>query len=155
MYSASWKKEINRVSGTENPLILCEIHHSALAEPVRVVNDKESVEHNGYTYVGLAFRVTLPSDPESGLPRARLAIDNIGKELMQWIELSEGARGTTITLSQIMRSDPDHVEWSVTMNLTNISVTTHEVSGDLSYDDILNMPGLPFTYRPETAPGIF
>jgi Domain of unknown function (DUF1833) len=155
MYSSSWKKKTNKVAGDENPLILLEINHPLLAEPVRVVNDKQDVVSNGHNYIRCAFDCTLPSDPESGSPRARIAVDNVGRELMQWVEASDGAPGATGTIRQIMRSEPDLIEFEATLNMTNISATTMKVSADLTYEDTLNLPANPFQYRPETAPGLF
>lgn len=56
---------------------------------------------------------------------------------------------------QIMRSDPDFIEESLSLNISNITVTARSVSGQLGYDDILNRAGTAYTYRPETAPGLF
>lgn len=54
-----------------------------------------------------------------------------------------------------MRSDPNFIEDELRLDLRNIQVTTAAVSGQLGYARILDMPGTAYTYRPETAPGIF
>jgi hypothetical protein len=56
---------------------------------------------------------------------------------------------------QIMRSDPATVEWEITMDLSNLSITMLEVTGELSFDDLLNKPGVALMYRPSVAPGLF
>lgn len=154
-YSSNFKKEVNKVSGGDVRVILLEINHEELSEPIRVVNDKQDIVSNGDTYLALAFNITLPDDPEAGLPRASISIDNVSKDLMFWLEQSDGARGATATIRQVLRSDPNTIESEVTLNLTNISANSYQVSGQLGYDDILNMSANPFCYRPENAPGLF
>ena len=154
-YSATLKEKINSTSASETPLLLLEIDHPDLPAPVRVVNDNQDLVHQGNTYTAMAFRASLPEDLEEGMPRARLAIDNVGKELVAWLEASGGGQGATVRMIQVLRSTPDIIEWEVTMDLTNLSMTALEVSGVLSFDDLLNRPGVTLTYRPETAPGLF
>lgn len=154
-YSAAWRRTVNALSAAERPLLLLEITHADLAEPIRVVNDSQDLTSNGELFVGLAFHAELPSDLEQGMPRARLVVDNVGKELVGWLEASNGGQGARCRMLQMLRSDPDTIEWEVTLDLTNLIVTPMTVSGDLGYDDLLNRAGIPFTYRPETAPGLF
>ena len=154
-YSAAYKSTLAGVSSAEAPLLLLEIDHSALASPVRVVNDTQDITSNGDIYVGLPFRCELPDDFEAQLPRARLAIDNIGRELMVWIETSQGGAGSTCRFMQVMRSRPDTIEWEITMALSNVKCTVMEVSADLGFENLFSRMACQFTYRPDTAPGIF
>ncbi len=149
------KEKLHSVNADEYPLVMLEIDHADLPSPVRVVNDTQNVTHNGDLFQALAFRVTLPDDLKEGLSKARLSIDNIGKELMDWLELSGGGEGATCRIIQILRSNPDLVEWETTLNLNNVGATTTEVTGQLGYEDLLNRPGMPTTYRPDNAPGLF
>lgn len=154
-YSAAYKSTLARTSAAEAPLVLLEINHPALSEPVRVVNDTQDVISNGKNYLACPFRCELPDDFEGQLPRARLAVDNVSRDLMYWIETSGGGAGSTVTFGQIMRSRPDLVEWSITMNLYNVTATFQEISGELGYDNFFGKPATQVTYRPETAPGVF
>lgn len=152
--STNLHQELNRLSA-EAPLTLLEIDHADLTTPVRVVQDNQDLVHQSNTFTALAFRITMPNDPEEGLPRAKLALDNVGKELITWLEASNGGQGASCRIMQVRRAAPDVVEWEITMDLDNVSITMLEVSGSLGFDDVLNLPGLPFTYRPDTAPGLF
>jgi hypothetical protein len=154
-YSANFKETIHATSAAEAPLILLEITHADLAQPIRVVNDNLDLVHAGDTYTALAFRVMPPDDLSEGQPRAAIAIDNIGRELTQWLELSGGGQGATVRMIQVLRSDPDTVEWEVTLDLADVQVNMLEVTGTLSFDDILNLPAVPLSYRPDVSPGIF
>lgn len=153
--STDAKKLIHSVNANELPIVLLEISHADLVTPVRVVNDNSDVVHNGDTFLALAFRITMPDDLKESPPRASLAVDNIGKELVSWLEMSNGGEGATCRMIQILRSNPNVVEWETTLNLNNVGMNSREVSGNLGYEDLLNRPGLPIVYRPDVAPGLF
>lgn len=154
-YSSEFVSTISGISPEELPLIALEIAHAALPEPVRVVNDSQDLISGGHTFIAAPFRFVLPDDQESQAPRASLAISNIGKELMQWIESSNGAKGATVRIMQIMRSRPEVIEYETTMGLSNVSADLREVSAGLTYDNLLARPSVSLAYRPDTHPGVF
>lgn len=154
-YSKFYKSTISRVSANEAPLILLEIYHPDLEQPVRVVNDTQDLISNGKTFIACAFRVTLPADQERTIPKATLAVDNVGRDLMYWIERSAGGRGAKATFMQVMRSRPDLIEWQTMMNLENVDCTFETVTGQLGYTDIYQRPAIAMQYRPDTSPGVF
>jgi len=154
-YTDAAKRQLHSVQASEWPLWLLEIDHPDLAQPARVVRDNQDLTHNGDLFVACGFELTPPDDLSNTATRANLSIDNVGKELMQWIELSGGGRGATARLLQVMRSDPNTVQFEVTMNLSRVSATSLVVSADLSFDEILNMPAVSVTYNLQTAPGLF
>ena len=154
-YSSAYKSTLAAVSSNEAPLILLEIDHADLGSPVRVVNDNSNLTSNGDIYIALPFRCELPDDFDGQLPRARLAVDNIGRELMQWIESSGGGNGSTCRFMQVMRSRPDTVEWEITMNLYNVRCTFMEVSSELGYDNTFSRAACALSFTPAIAPGIF
>lgn len=222
-YSDSMQETLNRTSADEPVLLLLEIDHADLSEPVRVVNDNDlfpygsgyawqaeravaldapgypslddatnMAAYNGryyvattggttgatepawpttigatvndgsvvwqcasYAFMACGFRYTLPDDLEQGNARARVAIDNVGRELVQWLELSNGGDGATVRMMQVRPSDPDTIEWETTMVLSNVSQSVMEVSGQLGYEDLLKRPAIGVVYDPATAPGIY
>lgn len=154
-YTKKFKATVNSTGATEAPLLLLEIAHADLAQPIRVVNDNQDLLRDGHTFTAMAFRATMPDDSEERLPRAALSIDNVGRELTQWLELSGGGQGATVRMIQVLRSVPDLIEWEVTLDINDVRIDMLEVSGSLGFDDILNLPAIPLTYRPDVAPGIF
>lgn len=153
-YTSNFKEQVGSTSGAA-PVYLLEISHDQLAVPIRVVNDTSDLVSNGDTYTAFAFRVALPDDVAGRLPRATLSIDNLGREMTQWLDASNGGKGAQCRLMQVMRDDPDVIEYEVTLDLLNVGQTVLEISGELGYDDTLNLAGLPITYRPDIAPGVF
>lgn len=154
-YTSEFKSTLAEVSAPEAPLVLLTINHPELAQPVRVVNDTQDLTSNGNLYVAIPFRCTLPDDFENQLPKARLSVDNVGKELMYWIENSGGGNGSLVTMAQVMRSRPDTIEWSITMNLFNVTCSMTEVSGELGYENLFSRKAISVQYRPFNSPGIF
>ncbi|AHB05620.1 hypothetical protein U875_09695 [Pandoraea pnomenusa 3kgm] len=154
-YSPRYRQTINAISAPESRLLLLQIDHPGLATPVRVVCDTQDLASNGNTYTALAFSCSLPDDQQGQLPTAQLEIDNVGRELTQWLEVSQGGLGATATLSEVLRSVPDHIEWSITLDMTGISITPQKVSATLGFLDTLNQQGVAVQFRPDTAPGLF
>lgn len=154
-YSSQYKSTLAKVSAEEAPLVLLEINHESLSSPVRVVNDMQDLTSNGNLFIACPFRYVLPDDFENQLPKARLAVDNIGRDLMYWIETSAGGNGSTVKMMQVMRSRPDTIEWSISMNLYNVQVTMREVSAELGFENLFAKPAVALQYRPDNTPGIF
>jgi len=153
--SNSGKVKVNATNSIDPMVILLQIDHPDLAAPIRVVQDSQNITSNGNLYVKMPFDVTPPDDLTQGSPKATLKMDNVGRELMQWLEISNGGAGATATLSRVFVSNPDIVEWQVTMDMTNLVANTTTVSARLGYEDLLNRAAVPIRYTPETAPGIF
>lgn len=154
-YSANARKEINKVSGSNLPVTMLEIDHVGLTVPIRIVNDREKITFEGNDYIPLSFRIALPTDLQKGLPRAKLSVDNVGKELVHWIETTHGGAGTSVRILQVLRTDPSVAEIDMTMTLKNISITAEVVSGELGFEDLLHVPAVTIKYTPEYASGIF
>ncbi len=154
-YSTNARKEISKVNADNLPLILLEIDHTDLTTPIRVVNDRTDIIFETNTYTALSFRIALPTDLQQGLPRATLAIDNVGKDLVQWLESSNGGAGTTVRILQVLRTDPSVAELDMLMTLFNIQVTASVVTGELGFEDLLNVPAVTLAYTPEVAPGLY
>jgi len=153
-YSAHHNKKVNATSG-EAPLTLLEIIHADLLQPIRVVNDNQDFVHLGDTFVAMAFNVRMPDDPEQGTPRAELSVDNIGREITQWLDVSGGGKGALVRFIQVMRDVPDLVEWETTLQLSNVGQSPVLVTGELGYQDILNQPAVAWVYNKDLAQGLF
>jgi len=154
-YSAQYKSTLAKVSAEEAPLILLEINHVALTQPVRVVNDMQDLTSNGNLFIACPFRYVLPDDFENQLPKAKLAVDNVGRDMMHWIETTSGGQNSTVKMMSVMRSRPDLIEWSSTMNLYNVQATMKEITAELGFDNMFAKPAVALQYRPDNTPGIF
>jgi len=154
-HSAAYLRAINATSADESPLDLAEIDHPTFEEPIRIVNDSQDLVSNGETFIALYFRCRRPDDREGQAPQAELVVDNVGEELMAPLEHSNGGEGATVRLMEVLRSDPDTIEWEATMNLKNVRAVNMEVIAALGYEEILHRPAVGLAYRPDIAPGLF
>lgn len=90
-------------------LVLLEIDHANLGTPLRFVNNSENVTSNSNLYTAFPFAVVLPDDQESREPRAEIRIDNISREIID--EVRSLSTYPTMTLSVILASSPNTIEW--------------------------------------------
>lgn len=154
-YSSAARSNLLATSADEPFLILLEITHSALVTPIRVVNDVQNITVGGNVYTALPFRVTLPDDVKGQIPQAKLEIDNIGRELTQWLEVSGGGQGAKCKIMQVMRSDLSTIEFQITLDLTNLTITNEVVTGTLGFVNTLGQVSTTSTFNPSSAPGLW
>lgn len=120
-----------------------------------VVSGGVTFRCEGYQYRSVGFDITMPDDKAKQLPRARLVIDNVNKELAPFLELSNGGEGTQVRVMEVLRSDPDTIEWETTLDLANIGMKNRTMVGDLGYEDLTGRNAVSLQYRPDTSPGLF
>jgi hypothetical protein len=153
-YSAHFRERTGAASG-EEPLYLLEIAHPQFATPVRIVDDTQDIVSSGNSFSACEFGVALPDSMAQTLPRAPIWIDNVGRELTAWLEASIGGKGATVRMMQVMRDTPDVLEADFTLDLLSVKQGMLVISGELGYEDVLNVPGMIATYRPNNTPGLF
>lgn len=154
-YTAPARRNLLATSADEPFLVLLEITHPELIVPIRVVNDSQNIVVEGNEFIACAFRITLPDDIDQQVPEARLEVDNIGRELTQWLEYSQGGKGAKCRIMQVLRSDPDTVEFDMTLDLSGLSVDNFVVRGQLGFQDTLGQPAVKLRFDPNTAPGLW
>lgn len=154
-YSDNAKRNLLATSADEPFLILLEITHPDLSVPVRLVNDVQNLTCGGVEFTACPFRMTLPDDVLGQLPHAQLEVDNIGRELTQWLEYSRGGQGARCRVIQVLRSDPDVMEMDISLDLTNLTITNTTVTGSIGFVNMLGRAGTVPTFTPKTAPGLW
>lgn len=154
-FSPQARRNINATSADEPLLVLVEITHADLAVPARFVNDTVGIEVEGNTFVKCRFDLTLPDDQDEQVPSAKLEVDNIGRELTQWLEYSGGGKGARCRLIMVLRSNPSNLEFDMTMDLSGLVVTNFRVSGDLGFKNTLMQSASTMRFDSTTSPGIF
>ncbi len=99
-----------RAASPGDAVVAClEIRHPELGDAaVRVVNDAIDLELGGRRYAALRFDARLADDVEGRQPAAELWIDNIGRDLTQWIEAAGGGAGATVRVMQCVRATRSH-----------------------------------------------
>ena len=136
-----------------------EVTHAGLTEPVRVVAD--TVEHTveGNVHIPLPFHAAMPQDKEGEIRTAVLRIDNVGEELMAWVEASEGGRDATMRAMRLIPPGDGETEstvaWEVTMSVGVTEVTNEFVTVSLTDEPVFGRPAVTVRHDPATSPGIF
>lgn len=154
-YTPAGRRNLLATSADEPVLVLCEITHPDLSEPIRVVNDTQNVTIQDAEYVACPFQLTWPDDVDQQQPKGQLQVDNIGRELTQWLEYSNGGKGAKCRLMQALRSDPSVLEYDITLDLTDISIDNQAVTGTLGYLNTMSIPAVALRFDPATSPGLF
>jgi hypothetical protein len=153
-YTSNFKRRTGGTSGSE-PSYLLEITHPQLVSPIRVINDNADLISNGNTFQACAFHIQFPDDVSGSMPRVPISIDNIGRELTQWLESSDGGRNAQVRIMQVMRDTPDVIEQECTLFLLNTNQSMTTISGQLGYENVLDQPALGAMQTPQLQPGIF
>ncbi len=154
--AAAHTRDLTRTSD----LFALKVTHPDISAPIRVVADNQDITIDGDNFTALAFRAVPPNFQEGETPRAVLEIDNVGRELTQWIELTGGGRGATMEVMQIHRdpvvSSSGHVTWSLPALPVGVTEVTNEVvQVALAYRTGRSRPGVKWRHDYETSPGIF
>ena len=154
-YSDVARQNLLATSADEPFLVAIEITHPDLSIPARFVNDSVNLTILGAQFFATAFRVALPDDKEQQVPQARLEVDNVGRELTQWLEYSRGGKGARCRIIQVLRSDPNVIEFDMTLDLTGLSIDNMTVSGVLGFQNTLGQSAVAVRFDPQTSPGLW
>lgn len=153
--SASTIRWLHKVDDPHGPLVLLKIDHAALSAPVRLVADTRNLVTLGDTYIGLPMGVTLPDDKANEVPRARLVMDNVGRDLTAELERLPPGAALQATLMVVHRSSPGVVDYEFTAPLSGVRASMGTVSTAMGPGDLLRRPAVGLRFDPFTAPGIF
>lgn len=154
-YSPNARRNLLATSADEPMLKLAEITHVDLAVPVRIVDDTQNIMVNGNEFISCPFSLDRPDDVDQQTPTAKMSVDNIGRELTQWLEYSNGGKGARCRMMAVLRSSPDVVEFDMTLDLTGLSINNQTVDGSLGFQNTLMQPAVTVRYDPKTSPGLW
>ncbi len=149
---ARWQRE---GAPGDSVVTALEIRHPAVARPVRVVNDTVNRRIEGHEYIALRFDARLADDIAGQAPQAELSIDNIGRELTQWIEAAGGGIGATVCVMLVLAVPNPSVEWELTLDVAGVHVDQERVTARLGFDPLLGAAAVRLRHDPQTSPGIF
>ena len=152
--SLTFRQAIHAQETSEAFLVLIEIDHDSLSEPIRLSSDAVNTVSNGNTYVAYPFDLVLPDDPEEGVSKGRLIIDNVHRDIIQFVRNLPSAPKVTIRI--VLASNPDVIEAEFpNFELVNIQYDALTVSGDLSIRSFMSEPYPGDSFTPSLFPGLF
>lgn len=135
-------------------LILLQIDHVSLGTPLRFVNNNENITSNSNEYTAFPFEAVMPDDQDSKEPTAEIRIDNVSRQLID--EIRSIQTPPTITLSVILASSPDTVEWGPLEFLTRgVFYDAGRIVIRLSYSVFAREPFPYIAFDQSNFPGMF
>ena len=150
-----YQRAIREAAPADRVVTALEIRHPAVAQPVRVVNDTVNHRIEGSEYIALRFDARLVDDIAGQAPQAELSIDNIGRDLTQWIEAAGGGIGATVRVMLVLAVPNPPVEWELTLDVAGITVDQERVTARLGFDPLLGAAAVRVRHDPQTSPGLF
>lgn len=152
--SLSWQQATNAEETGEAILILVRISHPALSDDIRVTSDSVDTVSNGETFIAFPFDIELASDSDDEFPTARIAIDNVSREITQSIRQITSA---ALVQTMIVRgSEPDKIEADQPdFELRDVRYNSLVVEGKLSIETFAQEPYPAGKFDPARFPGLF
>ena len=81
-------------------------------------------------------------------------MDNVGRDLMQWLEASGGGSGATVRAMQVVAGE-DRPEWEMTLDVLSVRADQERVVAALGFDPLLGRAAVTLRHDPATSPGLF
>lgn len=109
---------------------------------------------NGQRYLFVPFDIDLPQDDKTGAVSAKLTIDNINRQVVQYARQTKKALNCCIQC--VLSNNPDYIELEFKdFKLTNVKYDGFTVSGNLSIDYLGLEPFPCGRFTPSGFPGLF
>jgi hypothetical protein len=135
-------------------LVLLTVEHADLPAPIRLTSDRVNTIVGDETYLPFPFSIQLPEEAEERPPAVRLVIDNVNREIV--LALRRIYSPPTITMRVVLASSPDVTEAGpFAFTLRNADYDAMTVSGELSYEQILDEAWPCERFTPASHPGLF
>lgn len=152
--SKKFKANMNTSASCDPVILLAEINHPDLSQPVYIAGNFEDIESNGNNYAASYFEFDFPSDKIREEARAKLRIDNVGRSLTQWIEQSCGGRCGEIVFKLTTKSCPDEISTEYCFDIISVCMDCNQIEITLGFDNILKKKAVQTTFNECTAPGL-
>jgi hypothetical protein len=153
--STSTARQLQKVTDGGGVLMLLEVNHASFTDPIRIVNDTRNLTAFGHDWIALPFAITLPNDKAKEVPRARLQIDNVGRDFTYELELLPPGSSLKATITMVHRSTPGVVDYQFTAPLSGVKVMGPTVTATMGRDDIMRMSVVLLRFDPATSPALF
>lgn len=151
----SFLERRQRVTDVAGVLLFLEISAQSFTDTLRIVNDTQNWVSNGVEYIGVPFGFKLPDDVKGQVPRAVLTLENVGLGITEDLERLQPNDVVMARLMLADRSDPNAIERTYILPMTQVSVNSRTATAQCGYDALLRQQAVRLRYNPFTAPGAF
>lgn len=108
----------------------------------------------GQRYLFLPFEIDLPQDDKTGAVTAKLTIDNVNRQIVQYARQTKQA--VNVVIECVLSNNLDYLELEYKdFKLTNVKYDGFTVSGNLSIDYLGLEPFPCGRFTPSGFPGLF
>jgi hypothetical protein len=157
--SQAFTREAQALSPNERPVLLLRVLHPLLTSPIMLCNDNLALTHNDGTvtgeYLPCGMRFIWPDEQDKQAPKSQFSISNTGRDLMQIVDATAGLRYAKLVFTWVLRSSPNVIERSETLEVQSASANDQALSFDLGYNPLLRKPAMPHTESPSQYPGLY
>lgn len=144
-----------RVTDHDGILLFLEVSAPSFSETLRIVNDTRNWTSNGINYIGVPFGFKLPDDVSGQTARAVLTLDNVGRGITEDLEKLQPDDVVMAVLKVADRADPDAIERTYQLPMTQVSVNPRTATAQCGYDAIMRQQAVRLRYNPFISPGLF
>jgi hypothetical protein len=153
--SASTRRALQKVTDNQGVLAMLEISHPSFDVSLRIINDTRDHTIFGELWQGLPFAVTLPNDKAKETPRAKLQMDNVGREITADLESLPPGASLKATMTIVHRSTPETIDYQFRAPLSGVRVMGPTITATMGRDDIMRMSAVHLRFDPATSPSLF
>lgn len=152
--SSNALRAINARETSQVFLMLLEIDHDTLQQPMRFVANNEDITHQGNVYQNFPFMLALPDDDPDTIPEVQLRIANVDKRIGEVIE--DTLERPTCTLKVVLAASPDVIEYGpIELQMVSAEYESIDAVAIIQDDDIMNARIPKDAFIPSTHPGLF
>jgi hypothetical protein len=135
-------------------LVLLEVLHADLVQPVRLVNNTTDIASGGNTYTAFPFYATMPDDRDDREPVAEVSIVNVTRELID--EIRNIHDTLSVVLKVVLADTPSVIEWGpVEMEVQSIRYDANTITFALGMQAFTHEPFPYKAFTPNKFPGLF
>ena len=135
-------------------LYLITITHASLGATLRYARNNADVVSRGNTFVAFPFDVALADERHDQAPELQLILDNVTREPLATLRAL--TTPPTVMLEVVSINAPDTVEISTpNVKLRNVRADARELTGTLSFEDLLEEPYPGYSFNPVDFPAAF
>ncbi|WP_313274756.1 DUF1833 family protein [Stenotrophomonas sp.] len=151
---SSFIERRQRVTDTDGVLLFLEVSAASFVEVLRIVNDTRNWTSNGVEYLGVPFGFKVPDDVSGQTARAVLTLDNVGRGISEDLERLQHDDVVMAVLRVSDRADPNIIERTYQLPMTQVSVNARTATAQCGYDAIMRQQAVRLRYNGVTAPGL-
>ena len=148
------RQDLYSEDGEQAVIYLLTFESEDWSEPLRICDDNDDITADGRTFETWPMQVRLPDELEDEDRAVQITVSSVQRDIVD--KLREQPEEVEVTLEIVMSGDPDQIPAGpFEMSLGDVNYNVLDISGDLTFADLVNDTYPEPTFTPQTAPGLF